>query len=190
MDYAARREIWERCWSNSAVTPAYFTLDEFEQFVALRTALFDKYLRDMREISEFGCGTGHNLAGLARSGVRLRGFDWAESAVKQTSQWWGVEARHFDMLHPDREVKLTGAMFTVHALEQLGADWEPFLKFIYSNKPLRCLHIEPIEELYDPADPHDAACLEYHRQRGYLTGYLTRLRELAARGMAEGSAVR
>lgn len=183
MDYAARRETWERCWRGNA-TPPYFIGLEYHLLKKLRRELFDKYLQGISEVSEFGCGTGHNFAPLLGSGRRLRGFDWSEAAVNR-ARMLTVEAQVFDMLHPDYEVKLTGAAFTVHALEQLGADWQPFLDFLVAQKPLLCLHIEPIEELYDPRDDHDAACLEYHRRRGYLTGYLTRLREMEKRGEAE-----
>jgi hypothetical protein len=183
MDYKARRETWERCWAQHSVPPYFTSTLELQLFRRLRGELFDKYLHSVAEISEFGCGTGHNLAPLLGSGVRLRGFDWSQSAVGRCRRL-GIEAEVFDMLRPNREVKLSGAVLTVHALEQLGADWGPFLDFLVANKPLLCLHIEPIEELYDEHDPHDAACLEYHRSRGYLTGYLTRLREMEALGAA------
>ena len=88
------------------------------------------------------------------------------------------------MLHPDMRVKIAGAVLTIHALEQLGADWQPFLDYLRSQKPLLCVHIEPLEELYDES-AHDQACLAYHRKRGYLVGYLTRLRELERLGEAE-----
>lgn len=183
MDYKARREVWESCWARHSVPP-YFTAMEYQSFRRLRKELFEKYLNGIAEVSEFGCGTGHNFAPLLGSGIRLRGFDWSANAVERCRHL-GIAAEVFDMLRPNRDVKLAGVALTVHALEQLGADWEPFLDFLVENKPLLCLHIEPIEELYDSHDAHDAACLAYHRSRGYLTGYLTRLREMERIGEAQ-----
>jgi hypothetical protein len=185
VNYAERKKTWDRCWSgNTTGVPQYFAPHEWQQFVRLRGELFYKYLRDEREISEFGCGVGHNLIPLMGMGKRLRGFDWAPSATRYVAEL-GIEARYFDMLEPDYGVKLEGAVFTVHALEQLWKDWEPFLRYLIAQKPSVCLHIEPIEEFYDPAVPHDAACLAYHRKRHYLTGFYTRLRELEEKGVIE-----
>ncbi len=185
MNYAERRETWERCWAaNTSGVPEYFHPLEYTQFVRLRGELFHKYLRHFGEISEFGCGVGHNLVPLMGQGKRLRGMDWAASATRAVADL-GIEAQWFDMLKPDHKVKLAGAVFTVHALEQLGTDWGPFLDYLVEQEPRLCLHIEPIEELYDPADPHDAACLAYHRKRGYLSGFLTKLRDMENKGEAD-----
>ena len=184
MNYAQRRETWERCWGGLANrVPAYFSEGEYEKLVGLRAELFEKYLRGVSEVSEFGCGTGHNLLSLAWTGKRLRGFDWANSAVA-SARSIGIEAYPFDMLHPNMAVKVAGAVLTVHALEQLGADWQPFLDYLRSQKPILCIHIEPIEELYD-ASERDQARLAYHRSRGYLSGWLSRIMELELLGEAE-----
>ena len=185
MNYAQRRETWERCWGDAGfLVPRYFQKGEYSQLVELRNELFEKYIhQEIREVSEFGCGTGHNLHAIGWSGKRLRGFDWASSAVK-FARSLGIEAQTFDMLHPDMTVKVTGAVLTVHALEQLGSDWQPFLDYLRSQKPILCIHIEPIEELYD-ASERDQARLAYHRERGYLTGWLSRITELELLGEAE-----
>lgn len=184
MNSAERRETWERCWGSGPMVPEYFSPGELEKFSDLRAELFERYkLADRTEVSEFGCGTGHNLAPLVGKGVRLRGFDWSENAVKIAGRF--IEAQVFDMLHPDYSAKLDGVALTVHAMEQLGADFIPFVSYLQVNKPLLCIHIEPIEELYDENDPHDAACLDYHRKRGYLSGFLTYLRGMQDGGHAE-----
>jgi hypothetical protein len=178
MNYAERRKTWDRCWGeNTSGVPQYFDPQEYKQFIALRAELFGKYFRATEEISEFGCGLGHNLIPLMGMGKKLRGFDWAPSATRYVAEL-GIEARYFDMLEPDYSVRLKGAVFTVHALEQLWEDWGPFLRYLIHEKPELCLHVEPIEEFYDPQDPHDAYCLAYHRKRNYLSGFYTRLLEL------------
>jgi len=42
--------------------------------------------------------------------------------------------------------------------------------------------MEPIEDLYDEENLLDYLALKYHRKRGYLSGYLPRLRMLEAEG--------
>ena len=45
--------------------------------------------------------------------------------------------------------------------------------------------MEPLCELYDPDNLVDYVAYRYHKQRGYLDGYLTRLRQLEAEGRIE-----
>lgn len=187
MNYASRHETWERCWSESGPVPVYFSEGELEKLAALRSELYEKYLCGITEVSEFGAGTGHNLVPLIGTGRRLRAFDWSMEAVKKCNAA-GLEGGWFDMLHP-RAVRISGAAITVHALEQLGRDWGAFLAYLCANKPLLCIHIEPIEELYDDS-PRDQERLAYHRARGYLSGFLTRLRDKVLYGSAEFIEVR
>jgi len=184
-NHAERHALWERCWSEDASIPEYFSSpQEYAQFVALRTQLFAKYLNGVDEVSEFGCGLGHNLAPLQDGARRLRGFDWSVAAVKRCKAL-GIDAEVFDMFNPGADITLHGAVLTVHALEQLGTQWRAFLEFLLVRKPGICIHIEPIEELYDETDLHDFLCLAYHCKRGYLSGFLTGLRELEKWGGVE-----
>lgn len=180
-DRSARLALWESCWSGNRNRhqPDYFTgYEEWNNFAQLRAELVSKYLRDVDEVSEFGCGAGYNLVALPYICVKLRGFDWSAQAVEQCRRR-GIDAQVFDMFAPDPNVTLHGAVFTVHALEQLGRDFRPFLEFLLMRKPKIVVHIEPIEELYDETELQDFLMLAYHRKRGYLSGYLTELREMA-----------
>ncbi len=47
------------------------------------------------------------------------------------------------------------------------------------------MHAEPLAELYDENSLIDCLALKYHRARGYLNGFLTRLTELAEEGRIE-----
>ncbi|MBT3552210.1 MAG: hypothetical protein HN485_13820, partial [Rhodospirillaceae bacterium] len=76
-------------------------------------------------------------------------------------------------------------IMTLHAMEQLGSDFEPFLDYLIGLKPAVALHLEPIAELYDADNPFDAAALAYHAKRGYLTGFLNALQARAATGEIE-----
>lgn len=178
-DRHERHAAWEHCWAGlEHDIPDYFLDDlEYAKFVVLRDDLLAKYLAGVTELSEFGCGVGHNLLPARASGVKVRGFDWSSAAVKRCKAR-GIEAEVFDMFAPSADVTLHGAVLTIHALEQLGANWRAFLEFLLVRKPQLCIHIEPIEELYDETDLHDFLCLAYHRKRGYLSGFLMGLREL------------
>lgn len=184
-DRAERHATWERCWSGLEDNlPQYFSPLEYARFVQLRTELYAMHLRNITELSEFGCGVGHNLSPLIGSSMKLRGFDWSPAAVKHCKAL-GIEAEVFDMFNPSADVTLHGAVLTIHALEQLGPNWRAFLEFLLVRKPQICIHIEPIEELYDEIDLHDFLALAYHRRRGYLSGFLTGLRELEKWGGVE-----
>jgi len=121
-------------------------------------------------VSEFGCGSGQNLKGLKG---KLHGYDWAESAVKRVRAM-GIHAERFDMFNPS-PIDLKGGVLTVHALEQLGDKFGPFLQFLMDKKPEICVHIEPIEELYED-NLLDNLALSYHKKRGYLSGFLKALK--------------
>ena len=49
------------------------------------------------------------------------------------------------------------------------------------NSPSLVIHVEPIGELLDQNNLMDYLSLEYFKKRNYLSGYLTRLRELESR---------
>lgn len=176
-DRTARHALWDRCWARNDWGSYFSGYEEWNNFTQLRAELFAKYLRDVDEVSEFGCGAGHNLAAVPLGVTKLRGFDWSAQAVEQCRRR-GIEAQVFDMFAPDPNVTLHGAVFTIHALEQLGRDFRPFLEFLLVRKPKIVLHIEPIEELYDEMDLQDFLALSYHRRRGYLSGFLPALQNL------------
>lgn len=174
-----RQGIWEQCWKDKD-DPDYFSdivryngefyeAPGFERkhLASLREELYS-YFQD--EVSEFGCGSGQNLKPLI--GRKLHGYDWAESAIDRVKSF--AHAERFDMFHP-RPLGLKGGVLTVHAMEQLGDKFGPFLQFLLDEKPSICVHIEPIEELYEDNLLDDLA-LSYHRKRRYLSGFLTALK--------------
>jgi SAM-dependent methyltransferase len=159
-----------------------------------RRWLFQKYLGSAGTIYEFGCGSGFNLAILAQMypDKKLHGLDWAESAVQLVNQigqtqGWRVQGRMFDFFAPDPSLTLedNSAVLTLCALEQIGDKHENFLWFLLDRSPALCLNMEPLCELYDPDNLVDYMAYRYHKQRGYLDGYLTRLRQLEAEGRIE-----
>jgi hypothetical protein len=169
---------------------------DFEYWVGLcvRVATFAEFLKGERHIVEFGCGTGINLLLLAQlmPGARLAGCDWAtpsQRILAQIARETGeaIEGYRFNMLTASGECGPVGAnttVLTVHALEQVGAGWQPFLDFVIAHRPSLCVHLEPLVELYETA-PLDDLARRYHRKRGYLDGFVPAIKALAARGQAE-----
>ena len=209
----ARQQLWERCYSEAELLPPFlvkplgepvrlsgrYVVPESPLFEAhflsvVRAYLFDKYFSDVREVAEFGCGTGHNLLALARQQPSkvVFGLDWSKRALDHVNQLrqLGVNAHaaEFDLLHPRSDLHFNlrrVGVLTVGALEQVGARFENFLAFLCTHHPPICVHLEPIVELYDEAQVFDQLAIRYHRARGYLEGFLPALRRLEQRGLVE-----
>jgi hypothetical protein len=169
-------------------SPADFVYRYTEMF---RACLFAEHFAGLPAVYEFGCGTGHNLVHLARLGLvsRLYGLDWArpsQQIMALLAEHLGLPIRgaRFDFFNPDPTLQLvTGCgVLTFGALEQVGTRHDRFLDFLLAQDPAICLDVAGLEELYDEHDLFDYVALAYHRRRGYLSGYLTRLRELERSG--------
>lgn len=169
---------------------------EHDAFAVLRRLVFARWLRDVASVVELGCGTGMNLVALLDQFPELTvvGGDWARAsqellrlAARDTGR--RIAGVFFDMFHPEKSdaVAIDGrtAVLTVHALEQLGREFQPLLDWLVARAPARCVHIEPLVELYDPDRLVDHLAREYHRQRGYLEGWVGAVRALADAGRAE-----
>lgn len=157
----------------------------------LRLWLSHAYLAEAPVIYEFGCGSGHNLVDLA--GViptaRFIGLDWSPSAAALVSAAGArlglpLEGRVFDFFAPDPGLRLEpgAVVLTFFALEQVGERCGPFIEWLTDRRPALVISIEPLLEFYDPTNPFDRLALAYHRARGYLSGYLPRLRRLEMAG--------
>jgi|GEM_PF-246284 SAM-dependent methyltransferase len=165
-------------------------------YAAMRAALFQQLFAGLSEVIEFGCGTGQNLYQLHRllPGLRLTGADWAQPSQELIrligrAENAPMDGVRFDMASLEGAENLAiepgAGIMTLHAMEQLGANFAPFLDYLIGLKPAIVLHLEPIAELYDASNPFDAAALAYHAKRGYLTGLLGALKSHAAAGRIE-----
>jgi hypothetical protein len=162
----------------------------------LRRIVLARYLEGATRVVEFGCGTGTSQVILADllPHAELVAADWAAPSqdiirVLATHMKRAVRPVRFNMLTLEGFDKLAidhaTAVVSVHALEQLGGNWEPLLARLLEVRPKLCLHLEPILELYDESLLFDFLAAKYHRRRNYLHGWLSRLRELAAAGKVE-----
>ena len=165
---------------------------EYELFTLARYIIFSKYLKSFDNIYEFGCGSCQNLYLLSQMyhSKQIYGMDWSESSVKIANKLgqqlnmkgylFDMKGYLFDMMRPQKSFKLQqdSAVFTVGALELLGTDFDKFLSFLVRSKPGVVLHYEPIREFYDPECLLDYLAIMHDSKRNYLSGYLTRLKEL------------
>jgi len=167
---------------------------EYDQ--VLRRLVLAKYLKGATKVVELGCGTGTSQLMLADilPKAKLVASDWAKPSQEIIRAMGAYLKRHitpvcFNMLTLEGWDELTidhdTTVVTVHALEQLGGNIGALLDALLKARPRTCLHFEPIAEFYDEKVPFDQLALRYHRRRNYLDGWLTRLRELAARGKIE-----
>lgn len=157
----------------------------------LRLWLFKTCFEEVDHVYEFGCGTAHNLVALAKLFPHkvLHGLDWAHSSQQMIAllaqrHGFNITGHSFDLLAPDPNYELApnSGVFTVGAMEQLGRAFDPFLAFLLLKSPKICVHVETLYEIYDQDSLFDYAAARYLLKRGYLQGYLTRLRELETEG--------
>ena len=178
-------------WRSDLVKP---TSKDFEKnsLSIIQNWLFDKYLRSVSSIYEFGCGTGHNLfrAQEVNPSASLYGLDWAEASkniietLKKENLLRKASGHCFDFFDPDPNFHLdeNSGVYTVAALEQIGPNFEKFINYLINEKPQICIHIEPITELLDKTKILDYLSIKYFELRNYLSGFLTYLKKLENEG--------
>ncbi len=164
---------------------------EYELGNILKQCLYEMYAADVEDIYEFGCGTGYNLVQMGEMfpEKHLHGFDLTESAIRILSvlrekKGLDVTGQTFDFTHPDCTVHLqpNSLVFTSAALEQIGSRCRLFIDFLLEKSFKRCVHLEPIVELYDDNDLLDYLAKAFHQKRHYLSGLFPYLQELEAEG--------
>ena len=169
---------------------------EFDFYTTIRRVLFRKYFTGFRNIIEFGCGTGTNLAILSEifPEASLVGCDWASSsqeilkimAKELKAKVHGVRMNMLTLEGSENvEINSQTAVITMHAMEQLGSAFKPFLDYIFGKRPRLIFHVEPVFELYNPDKLFDELAVKYHEKRNYLKGYLPALKKLEGEGKIE-----
>lgn len=178
-------------WNNKFIQPASEKFEKNSLSIILDW-VFDQYARNTDTIYEFGCGTAHNLlrAREVNQKATLWGLDWAESSQKiiEKIRLDGVDkniyGHNFDYFKPDNSFKLdeNSVLYTVASLEQIGGNWQEFLKYVLKERPKLCIHIEPIGELLSDDILLEYLSKQYFKKRNYLDGYLGGLRKLEEQG--------
>ncbi|OHA27753.1 MAG: hypothetical protein A3C08_03280 [Candidatus Taylorbacteria bacterium RIFCSPHIGHO2_02_FULL_47_18] len=166
----------------------HFSIDAY---TVLRRWIIETYFKKAHAIYEFGCGTGFNVAEIAKlcPGVEVHGLDWTPYSariIQSFSPQFGNRAHGhvFNMLNTDPKFCLSSGavVLTVGAMEQLNTRFEPFLLYLIRQKPALVVHIEPIVEIADTNTLFDFLAVSFGARRRYLTGFLPRLRALEKNG--------
>ena len=164
---------------------------ELNFYTVYRHYLFRRFLSPYDSIYEFGCGTGYNLLMMAQMfpQKKLYGLDWTRASrdlVNEIGNTLGpnISGDLFDMFSPnyDLQIDKNSVFITLNAMEQLGDNYESFLQFILRKRPRLCVHAEPLMELYSSEHILDYVAIKYHKKRGYLNNYLSRLKTLESSG--------
>ena len=202
---AHRRKQWEKGWGENLESgdgvPKYFgkykvqrlngrfveglSQDyERQMLYTIVDSLAKKYLCNLSDVYELGCGTGHNLWRIKRINpkAQLHGFDWTKSSNNLVKSQ-GFHSEVFDFFKPPSfQLQPNSGVYTVAALEQVGTDFKKVVAYLLKNKPAVVVHIEPIPELLDSTKLLDYLSIQYMHKRKYLRGYLTYLEELEKKG--------
>ena len=168
----------------------------FNYDITLRKAIFYKYLSGVKKIVEFGAGTGTTqmiLTDLFKDkNVELTATDWSKPALKiinliSEKLNYNISTKILNMLDLEgwNEVSIdkNTAIITIHAMEQLGGNFNKLLDNIVKAKPKFCLHLEPMNEVYDTNDLSDYLAHKYHKKRNYLDGFYTKLKDLESKNV-------
>lgn len=167
---------------------------EWRIFTLIRRVVYRAFLTQFPEVHEFGCGSCANLLLFAEMATnqRIRGYDFVASSVEigrllQAKATQDVSVELFDMCAPTLSPKIGvgSAVCTVHAMEQLGTSFEPMLQYLLHSGAELVVQLEPIIDFYDLTTLYDFLSAQYCIGRGYLSGYLGRLRELESAGELE-----
>jgi len=178
-------------WKGDLVEPISKNFEQRILYV-IEDWLFDKYLKEVNCIYEFGCGTGHNLirANEVNPTAELWGLDWANSSgrilevLNERKFFPQILFHKFNFFNPDKNfnIKKNSGIYTVAALEQVGEKHKKFVDYLIQSKPKVCIHIEPIAELLNKNRLLDYLSLEYFKLRNYLSCFLTHLQKEERRG--------
>ena len=187
--YFAKHDILR--WKQKFIKPLKKNF-ELNSLYVIQDWLFDKYMRNVVTIYEFGCGTGHNLlhAREINPDAEMWGLDWTKSSqeiIKKLSQQnskYRFTSKNLDYCNPEEDFnwKDDSVVFTVASLEQIGNDFKKFTDYLLKQNVGLCIHIEPIIELLDEKNEIDNLSIKYIKKRNYLNGYLEYLRSLENKG--------
>jgi len=177
-------------WRQKFIQPSNpnFELDFIELF---RKWIAATLMSPYDSIYEFGCGSGYNLTAINKviPNKKMYGCDFVQSSVDLVdliADETGCDLRGvlFDMTDPDFDLDIDprSCIFTFGAIEQIPGKFKNFVGYLRQKKPALCMHIEPTVELYDPSNRADQTAIEFHKQRGYTTGFLPHLQELDKAG--------
>ena len=164
---------------------------ELKFYEIFRKLLFKKYLKEVDNVYEFGCGTGFNLVELTKiyPSLELHGLDWvleSKEIIKIVAKQYNlnIHGHLFDMLAPNKnfKVKRKSAVVLIGALEQLGENFKKLISYLIAQKPEVVIHVDSIDALYDTDNLSVYLALLHDRKRNYLKNYLYFMKNLESKG--------
>jgi len=166
---------------------------ELQWYEVMRDWFFRTALKDFDVIYEFGSGSGHNVAELAKifPDKKIIGLDWVQPSVDIIEDMrknlnFNVEGRLFNFFEPDYSLSFepNSAVLTMGALEQTGKEFDNFFKFLLSKKPSACFHLEPFSEFYNPDELFDYLAIRSHEEKNFWIGFPEFIRDLEEKNQA------
>ena len=152
-----------------------------------RNWYFKKYFSKVKNIYEFGAGTGHNLVELSKifPDKNIYGSDFVKIAVDLLKliakrNKINLKAFQFDMSAPNKNIKIlkNSGIYTSGALEQLSGNIYKFINYILSQKPEIIIHVEPVADFYNKRQLVDYLGDSFQSKRKYTNNLLSYLKEL------------
>lgn len=193
----------------SAVNPRFLKANQpvrlFQQYVVpsnpyferdfsilFQYCLFSEYLMHFEHVYEFGCGSGFSTVNIAKlfPNMKIYATDFVPSAIQLINE---IAEHHnfdicgslFDMMDPDYDLNMreNSCALTVCSIEQVSNNFHAFIDYLIEKSPKRCIHIEPIYELYDEDNLVDYLAMKFHKKRQYPIGFLPYLEKLQSDGI-------
>lgn len=167
--------------------------------------LSEEYLDKYANIYEMGAGPCHNIVGFAENlvGKFFYSTDWVAPSVEISKLLESNKTRlnlssHafsssiFNFFDPDHNLRFApnSVVLTFGSLEQIGQKFDDLLKYFLSQDDVEFIHIEPFLECYKSDTLFDQLGLLYSQKRGYLEGYLSKLRSLNVDGAIKINSIR
>jgi hypothetical protein len=180
-------------WHGRMVNPHKPDFD-YKLHMLIVDAILKKYMNNVDNIFEFGCGPAYHLLRLQKyfPNKKLFGADWtvaSQQVIKNINSVFKTDITgfNFNFFTPNYDIDIpkNSGIYTVAALEQVGEKFKDFVEFLIKKNPTICVHFEPIDELLDNTCLLDNLTIKYFRKRRYLNGFLPYLRELQMQGKIE-----
>jgi hypothetical protein len=180
-------------WNGDVVMPITDNFD-YKIHICFVDAILEKYLKNIENVFEFGCGPSYHLTRLynKNKNLNLTGLDWATSSQKIISEIniflnSSITGINFNFFKPNFDINIpkNSAIYTVAALEQVGENFKDYVDFLINKSPDICIHMEPIDELLDKDNLIDNLSIKYFRKRNYLSKFLPYLENLEKLGKIE-----
>lgn len=180
-------------WKGDVVMPLTDNFD-YKIHICFVDAILQHYLKDVKNVFEFGCGPAYHLIRLNKynESIKLNGTDWTVSSqdiINEINNILNLKigGYNFDFFNPNYNINLSKntGIYTVAALEQVGDNFKEFISFLMEKKPEICVHMEPIDELLNDQNLIDNLSIKYFRKRNYLHKFLPHLENLEKEGKIE-----